>query len=49
MIKISDLKPLENNPRKIADQALEKLQESISRDPEYMESDGVKWSEATHA
>lgn len=36
MINISDLKPLENNPRKIADQALEKLQESISRDPEYM-------------
>ena len=36
MIKLSSLKPYPNNPRKISDTALEKLKESIQRDPEYM-------------
>ena len=36
MIKLSSLRPYPNNPRKISDNALEKLKESIQRDPEYM-------------
>jgi hypothetical protein len=38
MIKLSNLKTLENNPRKISAEAMEKLKESIERDPEYMEN-----------
>jgi hypothetical protein len=36
MIKITDIKPNPNNPRKISSEALEKLKDSISRDPEFM-------------
>lgn len=36
MIKISSLKLNERNPRKISDAALDKLAESIQRDPEFM-------------
>ena len=36
MIQLDDLKEYLNNPRKMSDSALEKLKESISRDPEYM-------------
>ncbi len=35
-MKTSELKPLANNPRKITDQAIQRLQDSIKRDPEYM-------------
>lgn len=36
MIKLSSLKPKPGNPRKISDDALAKLAESIKRDPEFM-------------
>jgi len=35
-MKVENLKPRENNPRKITSDQLEKLKESISRDPEFM-------------
>lgn len=35
-MKLSDIKPRENNPRKIGKAELEKLCESIRRDPEFM-------------
>ena len=38
MIDITELKLLEKNPRKISVEAMEKLKESIERDPEYMEN-----------
>ena len=37
MIDLESLKPNDRNPRKIADSALEKLCESIKRDPQFME------------
>jgi len=36
MIKLSDLTPHPDNPRKITDAQMAKLKESIRRDPEYM-------------
>lgn len=36
MIKLSTLKKHPNNPRRMTPSAMEKLKESISRDPEYM-------------
>ena len=35
-MKLSEMKPLKRNPRKITPDAMIRLQESISRDPEYM-------------
>ena len=35
-MKINDLQPLPNNPRKITTKAMDRLKESIQRDPEYM-------------
>ncbi len=35
-MKTSELKPLANNPRKITKEAMQRLQDSIKRDPEYM-------------
>ena len=37
MIKLSDLTPHPDNPRKITDAQMDKLKESIRRDPEYMQ------------
>ncbi len=37
MINLSDIRPNEGNPRKITPSAMEKLKNSISRDPEFME------------
>lgn len=36
-IKLSSIKPNPNNPRKISDAAMQKLCESIERDPQFME------------
>ena len=36
-IKLSDIKPNPNNPRKISGDQLEKLKESLERDPEFLE------------
>ena len=35
-MKLKDLKPNDKNPRKISESALEKLKQSIERDPEFM-------------
>ena len=35
-MKLSELKPLKRNPRRIKSEAMKRLEESISRDPEYM-------------
>ena len=37
MIDLTGLKLLENNPRKISDEAMSRLKRSIERDPEFME------------
>ena len=36
-IKLSDIKPNPNNPRKISGEQLSKLRESLERDPEFMQ------------
>lgn len=36
-IKLSDIKPNPNNPRKISGEQLGKLKESLERDPEFMQ------------
>lgn len=37
--KLEELKKLENNPRTISDEQLDKLKESIRNNPDYFEAD----------
>lgn len=42
-MKTTDIKLNHENPRSITDEALEKLKESIKRDPEFMELRNKEW------
>jgi ParB-like chromosome segregation protein Spo0J len=45
--KLSDIKPLDNNPRKITKEQLETLKKSISENPEYFEARPIILSDRT--